>query len=147
MIESYESFNNALLEFTSQFNKIDKSLPIKVVSHFDCDGISAAAIITQTLKREKIKFSLSILRQITNQNLQEIALEPYKTILFLDLGSGNVDLLEEFLKDKSVFILDHHLPKKETSFIHLNPHNHNIVNDKSISASGLAYFFSKTFEI
>lgn len=143
-MEKYDDFNKALIDFIDKFKLIDKNISIKIVSHLDCDGIISAAILTKACKRENIKFSLSILKQITKNSLEEISNEPYKTVLFVDLGSGSLDLIEEILKEKNIFILDHHIPQKVTSLNQLNPHAFGISDYREISGAGLAYLFSKT---
>jgi single-stranded DNA-specific DHH superfamily exonuclease len=77
IIDSIKEFSKYFLE------KINKK-KIHVVSHYDCDGITSAAIISKTLERLNIEFTLKILKQLTKH---EINLFPKNKILFLlDFG-------------------------------------------------------------
>lgn len=115
-----------------------KNKKIKIISHYDTDGITSAAILAQTLRRLDKRFSIKIIK-----NLERKFIEKLKTddvIVFLDLGSS---LLEEIGKlDTDVFVIDHHEisgnPGKNTFFI--NPH---LFKEEEISAAGLTYLFSK----
>jgi len=61
---------------------------IRVVSHYDADGISSAAIMTKALVRENRKFHLSIVKQVDEGVLQAEADSVDEMVLFLDLGTG-----------------------------------------------------------
>jgi len=45
---------------------------IKVTSHLDTDGITSAAIISKALSRENKKFCLSIVKQLSEEELEMI---------------------------------------------------------------------------
>lgn len=115
---------------------------IQVISHFDTDGITSAAIMIQSLKRLDKKFSLKIVKGLEKELIYK--LPKNKTILFLDLASS---MLEDIKKAElqNVFIIDHHEIIQEV------PENVTIVNpmlrDKEkISASGLTYLFCKEMD-
>lgn len=122
--------------------------PIRIISHLDTDGLTSASILIKTLTKENFKFSLSIIKQLSPEILSQLSREDYEAYFFLDLGSGNLDIIKTQLKNKKIFILDHHLPQKiENDFIHINPHLFNIDGSKEISGAGLAYLFSKTINL
>jgi len=115
---------------------------VRVVSHLDADGICSAAILSKAFSRKGIKFSLSVIKRLDRSTLEGLALEPYKTFLFADLGSGCLNLIEEILGDKLVFVLDHHkLEKTKTSIELLNPNSFGEVAYEEISGAGIAYLF------
>ncbi|MFX0137685.1 MAG: DHH family phosphoesterase, partial [Candidatus Hodarchaeota archaeon] len=133
--------NNLIKNFVEEFNKIEE--PIRIISHLDADGLTSSAIISKTLTRENKEFNLSIIRQLDEDTIKELSLENYNCFLFVDLGSGFLDLINKHLNDRKVFILDHHVPENvETSFVHVNPHLIGFDSD-SISGAGLAYLFAK----
>ena len=108
----YEDFYNHISKIVSKFKEIDKDLPIRIISHLDADGITSASILIKSFSREDRKFSLSIVKQITQSKLKEIAREDYKILFFTDLGSNNITDIENLFKNKEVFVLDHHIPEK-----------------------------------
>ena len=112
---------------------------IQVISHFDTDGITSAAIMIQSLKRLDKKFSLKIIKGLEKELIYK--LPKNKTILFLDLASSMLDDIKK-AELQNVFIIDHHEITQEV------PENVTIINpmlhDKEkISASGLTYLFCK----
>ncbi len=111
---------------------------IKIVSHYDTDGITSASILAKTLKDLNKKFSIKIVKNLEKEYIETLASN--EIIIFLDLGSSS---LEEIGRLKSeVFIIDHHEisgnPGNNTTII--NPH---LLHEEPISASGLTYLFSK----
>src|SRR3989344_7374979 len=100
-----ELIKNAIKEFKSLKDGV-----IRVISHLDSDGLTSASIILKVLKREKKKFVLSIVKQLNENILKELSLENYKVIIFTDLGSGYIKLINQYLNDKKIFIFDHHVP-------------------------------------
>ncbi|MAG52858.1 MAG: hypothetical protein CMH62_02750 [Nanoarchaeota archaeon] len=138
-----ESFLNSIKNATIKLSNI--STPIRVISHLDTDGLTSASIMVKTLTKLDKSFSLSIVRQISQELLNELKNEEYETYIFLDLGSGNLKEIDETLKNRTIFILDHHIPQQhENNFIHINPHLHGITGPKDISGAGVTYLFSKT---
>ena len=134
---------NAIKEFKLLEDKV-----IRVISHLDCDGLSSASIMLQLLRREKKKFILSIVKQLNENILKELSLEPYKIIIFTDIGSGYIKLINRYLQDKKIFIFDHHVPddlKNYNNIIHVNPHLSQVKEpDYETSGSGVTYLFAKT---
>ncbi|GBE19787.1 MAG TPA: DHH family phosphoesterase [Candidatus Pacearchaeota archaeon] len=122
-----------------KFLEKSKDKEIYVISHFDTDGITSAAIMIKTLKKLDKKFSVKILKTLEEQFIYD--LPKNKLILFLDLSSGSLDYIKkDTLED--VFIIDHHEIIQEV------PENVNIINPElhekqKISSSGLTYLFCK----
>src|SRR3989344_2053291 len=133
--------NELIKNFVKEFKEIKE--PIRIVSHLDADGLTSAAILIKTLKRNDNIFVLSIVRQLDENKIKELSLENYNYYFFVDLGSGFLNFINRYLNDRKVFILDHHIPEDaENNFIHVNPHLAGFDSD-SISGAGLAYLFAK----
>jgi len=130
----------AIKEFKELFLQTSQNQKIHLVSHFDTDGVTSAAILSKTLERLNKQFSIKILKQL---NQEEIELFPKdKIILISDLGSGNLKELSK-IKNK-VFILDHHeiTEKPESDNIHIiNPHL--LEEYDELCAAELSYLFSR----
>jgi single-stranded-DNA-specific exonuclease len=145
-MEKYDMLEERIKESASYFKKIDKDGPIRVVSHLDCDGISSASILIRALENENLSYELSIVQQLSADFLDELKEEKHKVIFFTDLGSGNIEVVAEKLKDKVVFVLDHHKVSCEENFPnihHANPHLFGINGDKEISGAGTVFLFCK----
>jgi len=88
-----------------------KSSRIRVVSHYDADGISSAAIICKALYRDGYDFHASIMRNPFNKGLERLSKEQNELIIFCDMGSGQIEAIEK-MQCKSI-IIDHHQYLKE----------------------------------
>ena len=132
----------AIEEEVNCFFEKTKNKPIKVISHFDTDGITSAAIISKALKREEKNFSVKILKSLDKSQLEQIKEKIKNEVLvFLDLGSSLLNEISSFNND--IFIIDHHeLPETVPSNIRIiNPH---LLDEENVSSSGLTYLFCKT---
>jgi RecJ-like exonuclease len=88
-----------------------KSTRIRVISHYDADGITAAAIICKALYRSGYDFHATLMRNPFDKGLARISKEENELIIFTDMGSGQIETIEK-LNSKSI-ILDHHQFLKE----------------------------------
>lgn len=88
-----------------------KSTRIRVVSHYDADGISSAGIICKALYRAGFDFHATLMRNPFDKGLERISKEDNELIIFCDMGSGMINEIEE-IDCKSV-IIDHHQFLKE----------------------------------
>lgn len=122
-----------------KFLEKTKDKEILIVSHFDTDGISSAAIMIQALKKMDKKFSVKIVKSLEESFVYSLPKD--KIILLLDLGSGVLDCIEKAgLKD--VFIIDHHeISQKIPKEVHIL--SSEICTTQKISASCLTYLFCK----
>ncbi len=138
------TFFLGLKESVKKFNEIDRDKPIRIISHLDADGLSAVSILMKALQRDKRKFVVSIVKQLNETLLKELTIEDYSYYIFCDLGSSVLNLISETLKNKKIFILDHHKPELvKGGVVHVNPHLYGINGAKEISGAGVVYFFSK----
>jgi len=136
-------FLQAVEDVVKEFNNLEKRT-VRIVGHLDADGISSTSILISALKRENIKFNVSIIKQIDQNILDELKKEDYPIIFFVDLGSGNLSMIEKALTGKHVFILDHHKPEDvKTNLIHLNPHLYEMDGDIELSGAGVVYLFAR----
>ncbi|MBU0962625.1 MAG: single-stranded DNA endonuclease, partial [Nanoarchaeota archaeon] len=132
-MDKYNEFYKHINSLVEKFKSLEKT-PVRIISHLDADGISAASILARALKREDIKFSISIIKQLSKQKLKEFSNENYKIYFFTDLGSNNLSDIESLFINKEIFILDHHIPeKKDTSINFGNPHIFDIDGTKEIA--------------
>jgi len=85
---------------------IPKSTKIRVISHYDADGISAASIICKALYREGYDFHVTLMRNPFTQGLERVSKEKNELIIFSDMGSGQIEIIEKL--NCKVIIIDHH---------------------------------------
>ena len=90
---------------------------IRVVSHYDADGITSAAIICKALYRAGYNFHATLMRNPFDKGLARVSKEDNKLIIFSDMGSGQIETIEEM--NCKAIIIDHHqyLKKKNSKNI------------------------------
>jgi len=107
--------NNKLEKLCKKASEIILSFPkdtrVRVVSHYDADGISAAAIICKALYRSGYDFHVSLMRNPFDKGLERVSKEENKLIIFCDMGSGQIETIEKI--DSKSIIIDHHQVTKE----------------------------------
>jgi len=134
---------NALANFAKEFLEATKNKPIRIISHYDTDGITSAAILVQTLKRMEKPFSVRIVKGIDKKVIdEEMKRNKKEILLFLDLASSNLDYFTSL--ENPIFILDHHeldKGKLNEKIKIINPH---LFNEEEICSAGICYLFSKT---
>ncbi|MEM2875799.1 MAG: DHH family phosphoesterase [Candidatus Bathyarchaeia archaeon] len=123
---------------------VEKRSHIRVITHFDADGLSAGGLIAASLMRMGGIFSVRAERWIDANVINEtLEVKPSLTI-FIDFGSGYLDLIRR-LKDVEVVVLDHHQPSGESpeNVIEVNPHVNGIDGAREVSGAGVAYLTAK----
>lgn len=138
MLKEVESFAKEFLEIT-------KDRPIRIISHYDTDGITSAAILTKTLKRLDKKFSLRIVKGLDEEIInQELKRQPKEIIVFSDLASGSLDYFQNL--SSPIFILDHHeidSSKLNDKIKIINHHLTSSPEENEATGAGICYLFSK----
>ena len=124
------------------FAKVDG--PIKVVSHLDADGLSAAAIVIEVLRHLKKSFTLRIASTIDADSIPEYIAPKDKHVILTDLGSGQIELLKG--KGMNILVLDHHeIGGEAADIFHVNPRMHGIDGTEEISGAGVTYYWARQF--
>ena len=95
-----------------------KKTRMRVISHYDADGITAAAIICKALHRNGYDFHVTLMRNPFDRGLERVSKENNELIIFSDMGSGQIETIEK-MGCKSI-IIDHHqyLEKKTSENVH-----------------------------
>ncbi|MFT4304702.1 MAG: DHHA1 domain-containing protein [Candidatus Woesearchaeota archaeon] len=145
-MSTHNLFKDFVKIAAEKFMSLDKSKPIRLISHVDSDGITAVSILALILNKLKFKYSISIISQLDDKTLNSLNNENYNCYVFIDLGSGQLKSVVSILKNKKIFILDHHHSQNTSineNIVHVNPTLFGIDGSKEISSSGVVYLFSK----
>lgn len=134
--------NIEISNLAKKFLEDTKDKEIQIISHFDTDGITSAAILSQALKRLDRKFSVKIIKSLEDDFIYQLSKD--KITVFLDLCSGSLNQISKSGLE-NVYIIDHH------EIICEIPANVNIINPElhekeKISSSGLTYFFCREID-
>ncbi|MEM3522560.1 MAG: DHH family phosphoesterase [Candidatus Bathyarchaeia archaeon] len=130
-------------------DKAKKGNSFLIISHFDADGLASAGIIGKALARLDTPFHLRIVDHIDEKMIEEIKSIEHDVLMFTEIGSGYLDLLQDMLSDKNeIIVIDHHQPILNISskIIHLNPHLYGFDGSKEIAGSGVVYLVSKEID-
>ena len=126
-----------------KIKKLPKKTVIRVISHYDADGITSAAIICKSLYREGYKFHVTLMKNPFKKGLERLKRENGKMAIFCDMGSGQIDRIAK-LDYESIIICDHHQPmkdaEKDNRIIEINAHLCGI--NGSFEASGSTITFA-----
>ncbi len=125
---------------------ISEAQQIRVVSHYDADGICSAAIMIKTLSRLGKDFHATNVKQLSRRVLEALANEKRNLFVFLDMGSGQIELIKHHLPGSKVIICDHHQPGGEANenIVHINSTALGV--ESNIAGSGVTYLLAKTID-
>jgi RecJ-like exonuclease len=133
-----------LKEFLKRAEECKKTIltfsnPI-VITHYDCDGLCAGAIVVKFLKENNIKHRIKIIRKLDEQLIEELKKE--NEIIFSDLGGGNQKINEI---EGQVVIFDHH-QTEGINKLQLNPHLFGLDGGNEMSGASCAYWALRELE-
>jgi RecJ-like exonuclease len=126
------------MDFTRAVEEIKKARKILIVSHYDCDGLCSAEILSTALKREGKVIKIKIVKELSEEIIKELETLEKDLIIFSDLGSGCLSLLP---REEKIIVLDHHTPEDITppnNIIHINP----TIDGKELCGSGICYLLA-----
>ena len=129
---------------------IDNEQKIKIVTHCDVDGLTSYTILKKTFERLNADFDIQYVPRIDSEILEYLELNEYNLILFADLGSSSLHLINDCqaTHDKNIIILDHHYPieiKPNFNLIHVNPNICGYTGDSSACGATISYLLARKF--
>ena len=119
------------------------STRVRVISHYDADGCTAASIVTQALHREGYRVHTTLMRNPFTQGLQRVKEENNELVIFTDMGSGQLSFIKEF--PGKALIIDHHqAPSQETGdrVLQINANLCGINGNYEACGASLSYTFA-----
>ena len=143
---------NGFLQFARETG--DKVLQMHyplVVHHYDCDGLSSGSIVAFALKEKGIPFKTHVVKKLDGKIIGEIAeqceKEGLREIVFTDIGSGQIQLVNS-LAAENIVVMDHHpAPEKPNENIRLcNAHDFGFDGSTEICSASTAFFCFRHLE-
>ncbi len=120
---------------------LSEDSPIRIISHYDADGICGAGILSSALKRHGMRFHTTITRSLKDEFIQNLDKEGPYLYLFCDMGSGQIENIESM--EGKVIIFDHHKPLRTSELVlQVNPHFFGINGTDEASGATLAFLFA-----
>ena len=137
---------NEVDKLAKEFLEISKEKPIRIISHYDTDGITSATILIKTFQRLDLKFSVRIVKGLDEEIiLEELKRQPKEIVIFSDLASGSLDYFQNLTEP--IYILDHHeidSSKLNDKIKIINPHLTSDPKGNEATGAGLCYLFAKS---
>lgn len=113
---------------------------VRLISHNDADGLSAAGIMCNALYRRQILFHTTIVSQFDASTVELVGKTPRDAVILCDMGSSQVELSS---KIKNAIIIDHHKPTGNIEHVHFNPHLVGIDGSSQLCAACGAYMVAR----
>jgi single-stranded-DNA-specific exonuclease len=113
---------------------------VRLISHNDADGLSAAGIMCNALHRKGILFHATIVGQFDQSTIDLIGKTSNGPVILCDMGSGQAELTS---KIKDAIIIDHHKPTGKLEHTHFNPHLAGIDGSTELCASCSTYMVAR----
>jgi single-stranded-DNA-specific exonuclease len=128
---------------------LERDHVVRIISHNDADGISAAGVICNTIAKNNGKFHVTIVPRLKEDMLERLSREKYKLFFFCDVGSSYVERIGKLRGDS--IIADHHQTidasgDQLNNVVHVNPHLHGIDGTHDVSASGVTYLTVRSMD-
>lgn len=120
--------------------KLEALDDLVVVSHHDADGITSCAIIVDALRKLGKNVDFLVIKQLDSLTFSKVKEVNAETIVFTDMGSGQLEMIEDELDN--FYVIDHHPPIRQTSN-QINPHFYDYDGGRDIAGSGMAYLVAK----
>src|SRR5260370_5985246 len=120
-----------------------------ILHHDEADGLCSAALTKIAIEKLGIETRLICLDKLYPEVVKDVEGSSRHLVVFSDLGSGHVQLLESQNRSRSILvILDHHdtSESRDTLVHNLNPELNGFSGEKDASSSTVAYLFAKTVD-
>jgi single-stranded-DNA-specific exonuclease len=120
-----------------------------ILHHDEADGLCSAALTKLAIEKLGIETRLTCLDKLYPEVVKDVEGGSRRLVVFSDLGSGHIQLLESHNRSKNILvILDHHdTSESKDPLVHnLNPELYGFSGEKDASSSTVAYLFAKTVD-
>jgi single-stranded-DNA-specific exonuclease len=136
------SFEKGVKEAADKFKAL-KPEKVTLVFHDDSDGVCSAALAKRALNKIDIEPEIICLEKTYPEIVRRFHARE-GVFIYLEIGSGMIDLLTEHAKTPT-FVLNHHKTHRVKSdrVIHVNPELYEYSGDEEVSGSVVTYLFMR----
>jgi single-stranded-DNA-specific exonuclease len=138
-----EDITQACQDAAVLLRSVPKTKKVRIVSHYDADGIAAAGVLCTAVYRAGYAFQASLMRNPFTKGFDRLKTEQNEMILFSDMGSGQIEIIES-LGCKAI-ILDHHqylTGKTSQNIRQINANLFGADGNYDVSGATLSYLFA-----
>jgi len=114
---------------------------VRIVCHYDPDGTTSAAILARAVLRKGKRFHASMSQAFDRKAFERLKAESNELVLVSDMGSAQLDLLEQL--PGPVVVLDHHKPLRDSDKVaHVNPHLFGVDGTREMCGATTSWLFA-----
>lgn len=138
-----EDITQACQDAAALLRSVPKTKRIRIVSHYDADGIAAAGVLCTTVYRAGYDYQTTLMRNPFTKGFDRLKTEQNELIVFSDMGSGQLETIES-LGCKAI-ILDHHQYLSAQTSKNIRQINANLFGadgNYDVSGATLCYLFA-----
>lgn len=142
-----EDITQVFQDAAVMLRSVPQSRRIRIVSHYDADGIAAAGVLCTAVYRAGYGFHASLMRNPFTKGFDRLRNEKNELIIFSDMGSGQIETIES-LGCKAI-ILDHHqylTEKTSNNLIQINGNLFGSDGNYDVSGATLSFLFATTLD-
>jgi single-stranded-DNA-specific exonuclease len=101
--------------------------------------------LSKVASRLGARFRTTCEKRVDDAMVSSVAAENPPLVIFSDVGSGYLDIIQKHLERSTVIVLDHHLSidAEWDGVVHVNPLLHDLDGARGISGAGVCYLFAK----
>ncbi|MCL4326405.1 MAG: DHH family phosphoesterase [Candidatus Thermoplasmatota archaeon] len=143
------AFINGMLidRYIDAFNRgielVKNSNNIRIIAHYDGDGVSAASIVVRLFQMKKKRFHLSFVKGV-DSNFVNMLPTDGSTLLLLDIGSSAIDLIKN---KHNTILMDHHpVVGDDDDLINLNPVNYGMDGTREACGTTISFLFTILYD-
>ncbi len=118
---------------------------VRVITHYDADGISAGGVLCRALHRAGVRFHCTMLRELKAPDPEWWS--DSDLVVMLDMGSSVIEAMAQHGRSA---ILDHHTlngsGEAPPNVVHINPRMHGIDGTTGACGSTLAYLVAEAMD-
>jgi single-stranded-DNA-specific exonuclease len=139
--EIKESLSKEFIDSLESSHRLLASSPfVRIVTHYDADGICSSAVLAHALSRANVRFHVTFCKNLDNTFMEELIMEKCECVVFLDIGGNNPDAMEELATSGAkIVIFDHHRVQDWKDVLNLT-----LVNCNNFGVDGMADACSST---
>jgi RecJ-like exonuclease len=120
---------------------VDGVSRVRVFCHYDPDGTTSAAILARALMRRGRRFHASMSHAFDRAALERLRAEENELLIVSDMGSGQLDLIEQL--PGPTIVLDHHKPLRDSEkVVHVNAHLFGVDGARDVCGATTTWLFA-----
>lgn len=120
---------------------VDGVSRVRVLCHYDPDGTTSAAILARAFMRRGKRFHATMSHAFDRSSLERLRQEDNELLIVSDMGSGQLDLLEELRGP--IVVLDHHKPLRDSeTIVHVNPYFFGVDGTREMCGATTTWLFT-----